>query len=676
MINENLLKIIKSDITPILLILIGLISFFGSLVYYFYALDNIGVLLTLILTFFSLAIILKKANHNFDPAANNIKLSINAKDWAYLFIYLGLFFIALYILYSSRTADPIASPWQAVPAKFFIIYALATFILLISPANPLFWLKITLHYFLSFSVALIVYKIGYGFDPFIHQAALEVIDKNSYIMPKTFYYTGQYSLEIISHKIFRLPLLYIDKALVPVLASILLPLTVKFSRQKIFNKEHLKPTHLNHGTLYPHTKDLGAGASDNPCAKSAGHSRCGGKLLLLALVIPFSIFIVTVPQNLAYLFLILIILLSLAPINYLKAMAMVSLALAAFFIQPIAGIPAILFLIYYFTENAAIKSVYKKIFYILIFFSTSFILPFLFYLLEKRNANFNSNGNIFTWANFNNLKWPPAITPDSENFILNFVYLYGFNLKFIIILLASVGLFSLVIKKNPLIKKYLFFSATIFLAYILTASLNFNYLISSERSNYADRLLIIGAIFLLPFILESLYLLAYKIKTEASAVKIPLYIFICLLISASLYLSYPRQDKYYNGHGYQTSQSEITAVKYIDSVAKNEFIVLTNQQLSAAALRELGFKKYYKNNIFYYSIPTGDKLYSYYLMMVKNPSRQTMLSAMDFAGADEAYFVINKYWWASAKIVDEAKLSADSWFIINNGDVYIFQYVK
>ncbi|PIX11973.1 hypothetical protein COZ73_01355, partial [Candidatus Falkowbacteria bacterium CG_4_8_14_3_um_filter_36_11] len=88
------------------------------------------------------------------------------------------------------------------------------------------------------------------------------------------------------------------------------------------------------------------------------------------------------------------------------------------------------------------------------------------------------------------------------------------------------------------------------------------------------------------------------------------------------------------------------------------------------------FKKYYKNNIFYYSIPTGDKLYSYYLMMVKNPSRQTMLSAMDFAGADEAYFVINKYWWASAKIVDEAKLSADSWFIINNGDVYIFQYVK
>ena len=48
---------------------------------------------------------------------------------------------------------------------------------------------------------------------------------------------------------------------------------------------------------------------------------------------------------------------------------------------------------------------------------------------------------------------------------------------------------------------------------------------------------------------------------------------------------------------------------------------------------------------------------------------------MGLAGVNEAYFVLNKYWWAFAKILDEAKLEADSWQEFNN-EVFVFKYIS
>ena len=53
-----------------------------------------------------------------------------------------------------------------------------------------------------------------------------------------------------------------------------------------------------------------------------------------------------------------------------------------------------------------------------------------------------------------------------------------------------------------------------------------------------------------------------------------------------------------------------------------------------------------------------------------------MLEAMDLAGVNEGYFVLNKYWRAFVKILAEAKLSASSWQAIDNGEVYVFKYEK
>jgi hypothetical protein len=150
------------------------------------------------------------------------------------------------------------------------------------------------------------------------------------------------------------------------------------------------------------------------------------------------------------------------------------------------------------------------------------------------------------------------------------------------------------------------------------------------------------------------------------------------VVSAALYLTYPRYDNYFNSRGYSVSSADIASVDWINRDATGDFIVLANQQVSAAALSQFGFKKYYgANQLFYYPIPTSSPLYNYYLDMVyKKPSRETMFQAMDLAGVNQGYFVLNKYWWAFKKILDEAKLSADSFMDFNNGEDFMFKYER
>jgi len=122
----------------------------------------------------------------------------------------------------------------------------------------------------------------------------------------------------------------------------------------------------------------------------------------------------------------------------------------------------------------------------------------------------------------------------------------------------------------------------------------------------------------------------------------------------------------------------ILCVHWIENDSKNEdYIVLANQQTSVASLREFGFKKYYKNkneDIFYYPIPTGGTLYQKYLDMVyKKASTKTMNEAMKIAGVNTSYFIISKYWWASDKIIREARTNADLEHEINK-EIFIFKY--
>jgi hypothetical protein len=152
-----------------------------------------------------------------------------------------------------------------------------------------------------------------------------------------------------------------------------------------------------------------------------------------------------------------------------------------------------------------------------------------------------------------------------------------------------------------------------------------------------------------------------------------------------LYLSYPHNDALEKGRSYAVSKYDLEAVKWIDADGANrDFVVLANQSVSAAALQEFGFKKYYENKtqnsinktqkIFYYPIPTSSPLYEIYLDLIYNGvTREKIQKARELAGAEEVYLVINSYWLDAKKRVEEAKLLADEYEEIE-GKVWVFGF--
>lgn len=639
--NNKLLNIVNS-----FLILICLISIFGGLVYRFYSLNRLGIIISLILAVISF-IIIQYFYLISNKRTRRLKLekSDSGKFKLINFILYTLYFILLflcfYILLNHQTAAAIVSPWQIVPKYFFIVYGLAT-LLLIGNAivNKKFALPLIMfHYFLSFSVALIVYKLGYGYDSFIHQATENLISQTGAVLPKPFYYLGQYALVVIFHKITAVPIVWLDRLMLPFLAALFLPITFWRILKTWFDSTSLNLI-----------------------------------LILSLLTLSFPFLIVTTPQNLAYFFLILAILRGLTCKNYYDFVIILILSLAAAITHPVAGIPAFIFcafLAVYHSDKANIK----KYFYPLLIVITIIILPALFYFLNRKIVAAAPSDNLA--ENINPIQ---LNIPGQENFILNFVYLYGFNLKFILAILALSGIFIAYKHKEQckILWLYLTMAAALFASYLITARLPFIFLINYERDDYPQRILLAACLFLLPFFILAIYALLEKIAKQNNFIIISFAVFLSLLLSSALYITYPRYDNYFNSHGYSVSSADIKAVDFINQDAKTDYIVLANQQVSAAALSQFGFKKYYgSEQIFYYPIPTSSPLYQYYLDMVyKKPSRETMLRAMDLAGVNESYFVLNKYWWAFTKILDEAKLSANSWQAIDNGEVYIFKYER
>ncbi|MFH0840867.1 MAG: hypothetical protein V1865_02720 [bacterium] len=636
----------KNDNLYLILIIFCLISFLGAILYRFYTLNTFSILLILAISIGSM--VLFKMRFKLRFAFPRIKKLV-LQDWLLIFVYLCLFLSATLLLLSKATDQAIISPWQVIGWEFFALYLLATAIIIISifKNSRVFNFLIILHYWLSFSVALLVYKLGYGFDPFIHQASVKYIDEHGAIYPKNFYYLGQYSLIIIFHKLTSISIIFLDKILIPLTAAMFLPLTALH----VF------------GLKFKH--------------------ELGRKLLLVfSLLLPFSIFILTTPQNLAYLLLIMAILLGIVAKRKIDWIILYLLALTCIIIQPIAGLPALSYVIFLTIYKHRIN--YKQVLYVLLFIFNVVILPTSFIWVERVQNPGAVASNLF---NFDSFSITGIKYPQQESWALNFTYLFQENIKYILLALILIGLyFASTRKKYRYWPKLVYFnqSLALLIAYLFTRNLNFGYLIDYEQQNYADRVLILSLLFALPFILIALYHFILRILKQERLIQYSLLIVLISAVTVSLYLSYPRFDNYFNSRGYATSSLDIEAVNWIEQDAQQDYIVLANQQVSAAALHEYGFAKYYaweedgeKQQIFYYPIPTGNKMYQHYLTMAdKEATKETMYKAMDLAGVDLAYFVINDYWWTFDKVIKEGKYTANSYQIIGDNQLYIFKYTN
>ena len=106
--------------------------------------------------------------------------------------------------------------------------------------------------------------------------------------------------------------------------------------------------------------------------------------------------------------------------------------------------------------------------------------------------------------------------------------------------------------------------------------------------------------------------------------------------------------------------------------------MLSNQIVSAAAIRRYGFSRYYEHQgapLFYYALPTGGALYGFYLDFVyRDPTREPVQQAAALVGAERVYVVVNEYWKDATRIVMKARADADLLATIGNGRVWILRY--
>ena len=644
-----------------ILLLSSLIIIWGAIIYYFYALNPLGIILTgflAVLSFFwTKSFFLREKDSTEEEKKSGIKIKnlknyliLNKINLALIASYFALIILAFYRFYQARSDRALISPWQVINYDFFWFYALSALALtvLLSRTKIRTGLKLTLislYYFLSFSAAAIIYKIGYGFDPFVHQAAMELIAAKGLILPKTPYYLGEYSFIIILSKISGLTIYFLNKFLVPGLAALFLPAAL-FN----FLKRQVKLAPAIWLTI------------------------------LFLLLLSFSPFIATTPQNLSYLFLILAVLSAARSDNFARILI---LSLAAAAIHPLTGLPAIALsaLVLFKKYENRIKSAGKKIIETAIWLFTALSIPTALFFSSGADLKNIGGGKIFL-VSLRNLFGLPS-SAGREDFILNFVYLLKDNYQLTIILIILGALWYIGRSKNipehfkTANRGLIFISSALAFAYFLSGQIIFDEVINYEQSGYANRLLIAVIIFLLPGIAILLENIISRLLQARPAIRIIWLIFGLGVLSASLYISYPRWDKYFNSHGYSTSANDMTAVSFIDSEARAPYIVLASQPVSAAALRSFGFDHYYQTNageLYFYPIPTGSPLYQDYLDMVyKNPGRESMIKALDLAGVDNGYLVVNKYWYQSGRVINEAKLTADKWWTINN-EVFIFKY--
>ncbi|MBI2099133.1 hypothetical protein HYT45_01820 [Candidatus Uhrbacteria bacterium] len=656
------------------LLLIAVWSVLGALIFYFGKFGVGEIILTLALPALLLPGAKSEPRINPFPPSKMSLLTLSAGAG-----FLLLEFASFFILARSATSAALRSPWERVPPEFFLIFFLASLALLILCSEHRLGLGrvvlISAHTALIASVALIVFEIGFGFDPFIHRATENYILGHGTITPKHLYYAGEYGLIVFLSRGLAVPTDILNKLLVPMLAAVSLPYL----------------------TLWAFFTRLREQASVRVLAPLAP---------FFLLIFPFSPFISTTPQSLANLFLFFAVLLGFSGSSNSRGFAVPAIAVftvASLLAHPIGGIPAAIFLALFLISKIKRGRIRWPLL-IAAAVSSSAIIPLTFMAL---NALGGSGGEFAPGKSslehlFELIRKSVGIIPFRYNFFLDMTYLYGWNKGLWLILAAFAGYLMLKRKsKEASNAPFILASFAVFVNSILTASIiSFPALPDYEQAVYSSRLAEISVLLLLPLAISGA-LWFYNRAREQRHTFVFAFLLFPALITAALYLAYPRTDKYESTHGYNTSIADIHAVEEIEKDACEaapsstprslrleeskvegcpKYIVLSNQAVGAAALQEFGFINFYetpKGKIYFYSVPTGGPLYPYYLKMVyEAPSREIMKEAMNLAGVKLGYIAINHYWTNARALTEKLSEIADKEIVVDGGRVYVYRFRK
>jgi len=569
---------------------------------------------------------------------------------------LGISAASLGILAHVATREAIRSPWDIVPPLYFVLVAVMLLWLLILAFKKNTG-SLTLAHCIAAAVPLLavtqlVYPLGFGFDPFIHQAAEQLIAQHGVVYPKSPYYIGFYALVEILATITHLPLKWIDRWLVPMLTlTLFLPLAAVWLK-----------TYAERFSIRDLTPHIG---------------------LLAIFCIPFFPLAFSTPLYLAYIFftasLFVFLMLPDGPIRN----GIVWLpAITALAIHPLVGIPLLVWLCFLFVRRYVPKTLQA-----LYGIAASLVLPLVFIIAGIANPARTANLHL------------PSFSPSTLIAHLRSLPVIHFNLLldcakhlttvswFLFLVFAFMGFYRMW-RRASAAEDAARLSAYLVLPFILLGNylvlkffLDFPYLISYETGAFSQRLLDLLWFSVLPFALGGFLLTLDLLRRTSSLPRACMSLLIVAIIVSSLYASYPTNDLYAKGRAINTSGADFAAVSFIATHARTDsYVVLANQQVSAAALATHGFARYSATDageLFYYAIPTSSPLYQYYMDFVySDPTRTPAEAAMLLTGAREVFIVMNDYWTDAANLIKKASPYADEVTELESGRVTILHYLQ
>lgn len=528
--------------------------------------------------------------------------------------------IILAAYFMAATDEALISPWQALPVGIFALFAIATAYVINSlvklPGRYALPLAI-LHSFAAYGAAVIIYKLGFGFDPFIHEAATNFIVENGSIEPKTPFYIGQYVLVTGLHVLTKLPVKDLQIWLVPALAALLVPTALWIRGQR-----------------------LG---------------------LVSAWLLPFGYLAFTVPFNLAFLLLIVTVILLPYRTDSLGRVTLVLLAAAALAIHPLIGVPlSALTLGSLFTDwrLGTLAAFAGSVFGLA---GSLAVYTFL-------------NGGTLVWPTLTEFSstlytlFSPAFSALPRYPLWSALYTAYYLWPWIII---ALGVWLL---RHERAQGIVMGTAlgTLLAAVASAATLRYRNIISHEQFEFAYRLLAILPWFFLPSLASRLNSLKPRLITIG---------LLAIGTTAMWHVAYPQLNPVMHFHSPGVSRTDVELVSTIEAEAAGRtYAALAPQLTSAAALRTLGFNRSLstvEGLIYPYAIPTGGPLYQFYLRLFiqgQEPLEQIRQAAI-FADSELLYVAVPLSWDPNQDIHNQLKTVANTSKLVDES-VWLYSFTS
>ena len=538
----------------------------------------------------------------------------------------------------ARTAIALASPWTVLSPVLFVLAGCAVF----SCCQLAFdrsGLPATIATLVALlSVSLIVYAVGFGFDPFLHRAAEAALAATGHIEPVRFLYAGQYAVVAALAQLTGLPTRVFDLLLVPLLCAVTLPWTAKIAR----------------GSALP---------------------------ALLMLVVPFSALTFTVPYNLALWALLCIVLL--APSREPRvAVLRVLLAAVALLAHPLIGVPAALYVATLFALQLAKGSRLGR-------FAVAIVAAIAFaVLVPLLLASYVGGGGgvLHLWDMpmradlfFGLFKDPYVQNYSPVPDVWEWFYLFRQYAPPLVALIAlAAAAFRLRRGRDDAALTFVvFLIGTIASLWFISTAFEFRDIINYEQLEFALRNL--NAVYAVSALVGAGFLVE-RMRGWSAGRRYALAALAAVVIPLAWYFSYPQLNPKSIVPAPSVSQADVDAVRELERLnADHTYVVLSNQMMSAAAVETLGFAHYADTSLgsrLWYAIPTGGELYRYFeaVSYYDASPRQMLLEARAFARVDRAYLAIHRYWPNAEGI--EARASAEGLpaISVDGGDIMIFIY--